>query len=454
METSMGDVLELTVLPPLSPTIERAFTEAFADMSELEENNKDTAMIKLEPLWPASTKDLTLSPPLVSMTSLSHNHPIHMSEIRNMSPSGGKKQTLPKDLTEGKRARRSAIEKKSRQRRQNVLKTMRDEVSELEKLYDAMTKRIETREESQLSDARQTDSFSFCSAVDELQRKYSKLTLIAHALEEEQETLQELLHQYTEFQKTLTSLSDQDEEQRNQTWNTGVPPSLSFQARFTKLTATECYALVRESYEEIKRFNNAEHFVSTGANFMGWTDKRKYDPISGTLQYGFTKQFPLEDSENLLMKTWDIVTDAPKLKDISFDRSINFRYEVLQRMNDDLIIIRRDHRIPNIETTFATVQLIFRLQTATGYTLCMRTIPSSEIQNMLEPHECFYDVFLWTQFNRMYDEFGNPAGCELMSAGSIADQGQLKSTYWLFELVCSMLRWESRCVGSLFLKQT
>ncbi|CAI5747330.1 unnamed protein product [Peronospora destructor] len=425
MEASM-DVLELTALPPLSLTMERAFTEAFADMSELEDNNDDAAMIKLEPLWPASTKDLALSPTPVSVTSLLHNYQMHTSEIRNISPSEGKKQTS-KDATEGKRARRSAIEKKSRQRRQNVLKTMRDEVSELEKLYS--------------------------SAVDELQRKFSELTLIAHASEKEQETLQKLLQQYTKFQKTVTSLSEKDEEQRNQMWNTGVPPSLSFEASFTKLTTAECYALVRESYEEIQRFNNAEHFVSTGVNFMGWTDKRKYDPISGTLQYGFTKQFPLEDSENLLMKTWDIVTDAPKLKDISFDRSINFRYEVLQRMNDDLVIVRQDHRIPHIETTFATVQLVFRLETSTGYILCIRTIPSPEFQNMQEAHECFYNVFHSTHFNRMYDEFGNPAGCELISAGSIADQKQFKSTYWLFELVCSILRWENGCVGSLFLKQ-
>ena len=59
-----------------------------------------------------------------------------------------------------------------------------------------------------------------------------------------------------------------------------------------------------------------------------------------------------------------------------------------------------------------------------------------------------------TDFNRMYDEFGDPAGCEVIAAGSIADQKQVKSTYWLFELVCSILRWESGCVGPLFLKQT
>lgn len=53
----------------------------------------------------------------------------------------------------------------------------------------------------------------------------------------------------------------------------------------------------------------------------------------------------------------------------------------------------------------------------------------------------------------MYDDHGEPAGCELVAAGSIEDQNQLKSSYWLFELVCSVLRWENACVGPLFLKQ-
>ncbi|KAG7378858.1 hypothetical protein PHYPSEUDO_009418 [Phytophthora pseudosyringae] len=452
------DPLELTALPPLSPTMERAFSEAFADMSELEKS-EDGAVIKLETpseaQWPASDDDVLAtkehaasSPSPASMASTARNQQKHSSEIRHMSPSGAKKHKTPKDSAEDKRARRSAIEKKSRQRRQNVLRRMRDEVKQLENLY------ADTAERQEAGEDPPTRSFSADSAaIDELQRRYSELTLVAHALEEDQEALQKVLQQHEEFQKAVRSLSDEDMEERNHIWDTGVPPSLSFQARFKKLSMAECYALVRDSYEEIQRFNDTEHFETTGANFMGWTDKRKYDARRGALQYGFTKKFPLENPEDLLMRTWDIFSDGPKFKDMSFDRSVNTRYEVLQQMNDDLLIVRRDHRIPNIEITFATIQIIFRLQTPTGYTLCMRTIPAPEIQDVKDAHEYFYEVFHWTHFNRLYDESGNPEGCELIAAGSIADQNQLKSTYWLFELVCSMLRWETACVAPLFLKQ-
>ncbi|KAG3100048.1 hypothetical protein PI124_g16292 [Phytophthora idaei] len=457
----LQDPLELTALPPLSPTMERAFSEAFADMSELEKT-EDASVIKLEapsealqPQWPASDDDALFTKKLAASSLSPDNQQKYKSEICSMSPSGTKKQTV-KDSAEAKRARRSAIEKKSRQRRQNVLKRMREEVKQLEKMYADIANQKEADplmwHHSNLE--KQTQNYRGNSAaIDELQQKYSELTLVAHALEADQEELQKLLQQHEEFQKTVRSLSDEDMEERSRIWDTGVPPSSSFKASFKTLTMAECYSLVRESYEEIQRFNNTEHFETTGANFMGWTDKRKYDSRTGSLQYGFTKKFPLETPEDLLMKTWDIFLDAPKFKDMSFDRSVNTRYEVLQQMNDDLRIVRRDHRIPNIEITFATVQIIFRLQTPTGYTLCMRTIPAPEIQGVQDPHEYFYEVYHWTHFNRLYDEYGNPAGCEIVAAGSIADQNQLKSTYWLFELVCSILRWETSCVAPLFLKQ-
>ncbi|ETL98803.1 hypothetical protein L917_04194 [Phytophthora nicotianae] len=457
MSTTSADLLdplELTALPPLSPTMERAFSEAFADMSELEKS-EDATVIKLEealqPQWPASDDDALVTKKHAASSPSPDNQQKHKSEIRSMSPSGTKKQTA-KDAAEAKRARRSAIEKKSRQRRQNVLKKMREEVKQLEKMYADMA----SQKEAGLWSSDLEKQTQFCrgksATMDELQQKYSELTLVAHALEEDQEELQKLLQQHEEFQKAVRSLSDEDMEERSCIWDTGVPPSASFKARFRTLTMAECYALVRESYEEIQRFNDAEHFETTGANFMGWTDKRKYDSRTGSLQYAFTKKFPRESPEGLLMKTWDIFLDASKFKDMSFDRSVNTRYEVLQQMNDDLRIVRRDHRIPNIEITFATVQIIFRLQTPTGYTLCMRTIPAPEIQGVQDQHEYFYEVYHWTHFNRMYDEFGNPAGCEIVAAGSIADQNQLKSTYWLFELVCSILRWETACVAPLFLK--
>lgn len=57
-------------------------------------------------------------------------------------------------------------------------------------------------------------------------------------------------------------------------------------------------------------------------------------------------------------------------------------------------------------------------------------------------------------FDRLYDEFDNVLGCEVVMAGSIKTQHQMPSRYWLFELMCTVVRWESACIAPLLLKQT
>ncbi|OWY95182.1 hypothetical protein PHMEG_00034879 [Phytophthora megakarya] len=378
------------------------------------------------------------------------NNLINMSG--GLSPSEKEPATF-KDAAEAKRAHRSAIEKKSRQRRQHILKRMQEEVIKLENKYSDMinmkeagaTGLVQWRDLNDLHDVKEN----------ELQQKYSELTLVVHALEQDHAALQSLLQKHETFRRTVRGLSDERRaKDAFAIWDSGVPPSSSFAAKFRQLSMAEGYAFVRESYEEIRRFTESESYQTTGANFMGWTDKRKFDTNSGTLRYSFTKQFPFENTENVFKKSWSTFLDGLKLENLAFDHSVQSRFEVLQVLNNDLLVIRRDHRMPRYPVTFTTVQIMFRLQTPTGYTLCVRTISSPEIENALEPHESIIDVFHWTHFNRLYNEYDAPAGCEIVTAGSIGDQIRRNSNYWLFELVCSVLRWESTTIAPLFLLQT
>ncbi|KAJ8524768.1 hypothetical protein ON010_g16348 [Phytophthora cinnamomi] len=342
----------------------------------------------------------------------------HMSPIDSVMDSSA----AFKDSAEAKRARRSAIEKKSRQRRQEMLKRMREEVKQLENVYTE----IATRKEGGGGGSHGSGGLAAAS-MEELQRKYSELSLVVHALEEDQATLRELLGGHEIFHRRLQHLADEREDD-SALWDSGIPSSSSFSVKFRLHTPEECYAIVRETYKEIERFCAADHFETTGASFMGWTDKRKVDRELQALQFCFTKRFPLESAEGLLMKTWHIFSNGSKMAEMSFDRSVRTRFEVLQVLNDNLIIIRRDHKIPSMPMTFGSVQIIFRLQTPTGFTMCSRTIPAPEIQRAMEPHEYFYDSFHWTRFNHLYDDLGYPAGCEIVSGGSVLDHNQLQSS--------------------------
>ncbi|KAG7378857.1 hypothetical protein PHYPSEUDO_009417 [Phytophthora pseudosyringae] len=464
--TAPLDLME--TLPPLSPTMQRAFFEAFAD-DEVSGATCTGSQGEEAVSLGRSQVSAAVSPSLEPLTAG------WQQELTTMSPSETK-GGVEEDSAEAKRARRSAIEKKSRQRRQSMVRRMRQEVKQLENVYREMTKRQEA-----------AGGTLGLPRVSTLQHKYSQLSLVTQALEEDRVKMLKLLESHEVFQRTAEAMARRGVSRRqaleNQkggddlVWDTGVPPSSSFAARTRQRSPAECYELVRETYETIKRFDDGGHFVSTGANFMGWTDKRKYDE-SRALQYGFAKMFPLQSPEGLLMQTWDVFCHADTMAHLSFNASVTTRFEIVQALGDDLRIIRRDHKIPNLALNFVTVHIVFRLQTPTGYTLCMRTIPAPEVKDALEPHEFYYDVFHWcvtsccmhkpcgqsvtylnpvlcrcrTHFNHAFDEDGQPAGCEISTGGYIADVKQLVSKYWLFELVMSVLRWENMCVAPLFLK--
>ncbi|GMF18938.1 unnamed protein product [Phytophthora lilii] len=390
------DLMEMETLPPLSPTMQRAFLEAFGDEQVSEESREEETVSQSDARqarWVspsgASQVSAAVSPSLEAITSEWHEG------ITTMSPSESKSGL--EDSPEARRARRSAIEKKSRQRRQSVLRRMRQEVKQLENVYLEMTRKQEA-----------TAASKHAVAVGALQHKYSQLSLVTQALEEDRAKMLKLLESHEVFQQTAEAMARRGvgrrqtlagNDVRNQdqaaelVWDTGVPPSSSFAVEIRQRSPAECYELVRETYMAIKRYEGSGHFISTGANFMGWTDKRKFD--DSRLLYGFTKTFPLEKPEDLLMQTWHVFCHADTMAHMTFNSAVATRFQLVQTLGDDLCIIRRDHKIPGLPMSFVAVHIVFRLQTPTGYTLCMRTIPTPEIQEALEPHEIYCDDFNW-----------------------------------------------------------
>lgn len=265
---------------------------------------------------------------------------------------------------------------------------MRDDVSRLEDIYADLLEKQETSGETDalVRPARRPRSRA------DLEQMYSRLTALANTLTDEQSHIRRLLQEHALFHQAITSSSKPPELLA---FDHGIPVSKSFTAGFALLSVAECYAIVRECHEAICRFVDSDGFISTGASFMGWSDRRKFDEVTAALQYGFQKKYPIESAEQLLLKTWDMFRDEVKMAKLSFDTSVRMKFEVLQTVNDDIYIIRRDHVHRDIPYTFLTVHILFRLQTPDGFTLCIRSIPAPEVQQSLEPHEIYFDVFHW-----------------------------------------------------------
>ncbi|TYZ67538.1 hypothetical protein PybrP1_007766 [[Pythium] brassicae (nom. inval.)] len=362
--------------------------------------------------------------------------------------SAGENPHEPQDPAALKRARRTEIEKKSRQRRQSLLRRMRDDVHRLECVYaDLQARKAASSAAPNALLAHPMRRGSASTSATALKQMHARLTATAHALTDARTHMQRLLQEHALFREVVNALGAAQDAAPD-----GVPASRSFAAGFRLLSPAECFALIRASHDAICRFDRSADFESTGASFMGWTDRRRFDAETSALHYGFAKSYPHESAEALLLKTWDMFRDETKLARLSFDASVKMKFDVLQTIGSDVYIIRRDHQHKGLPYTFLTVHILFRLASAEGFTLCFRSIPAPEIQQALEPHEVWFDVFHWTHFNHIRDENGNAIGCEVVTGGSIEDPSMLAARHWLLELIISVLRWENSCVSPLFIK--
>ncbi|TMW64076.1 hypothetical protein Poli38472_014193 [Pythium oligandrum] len=381
--------------------------------------------------------------PLVNSIDMLQTPPGEMQLTRRKS----KTALTPKAIAL-KRARRSEIERKSRLRRVEGLNRMRDEAVRLEWQYKQLTK---DEPLSKLIESPTTgrESFSLSLSASELQVANRRLRFVAQLLTEEQNQFRKLLLEHEMFQQTIQSVWH-NEDSIDGDESPTESPVLS-QTPSEWLHSSRCFAFVRETYEIIERFESSDDFVSTGATFMGWTDKRRIDEVSSHLHYSFQKQFIGEEAEVLLNKTWEIMTNSTKSHSLLLDPSVSTTFETLHFVNKDLLILRRDHTHRQMQQTFVTVNIVFRIQTPKGFLFSFRTIAMPEIQSALAPNETWFDVFHWTHFNHIWDSDGNIRGCEVAAGGSMGDSTHVVSAHWLCELIISVLRWENLCVGPLFL---
>ncbi|GLD97427.1 hypothetical protein PINS_up006111 [Pythium insidiosum] len=379
-----------------------------------------------------------VSAPVTPETELLLSRGRRSKELR-----GGGATVTPKDKAL-KRARRSEIERKSRLRRLDELNRMRDELQRLQWTYNQLSQEEDL---NGLLDALTVKNDTRAISVNDRLRAIARLRFVAQLLGEEQHRLREMMTEHDLFQRTIQSLwRCEPSASVTEDVNPGANNAREW------VSPSRCFAFLRETYELICRFDESRDFVSTGASFMGWTDRRRIDDETSHLQYGFSKQFPLEFAEVLLNRSWDVFCDETQWSRL-VDPSVSTDYQIIQVINSDLIIVQRRHRHAQLHLVFVTVHVLFRLRTPQGYLLCFRTIPVPEIQATLAPHEIWFDVLNWTFFNPLHDDDGQRTGigCDVVCGGSLGDVSRVTQEHWMFEIIISVLRWEALCVGPLFL---
>lgn len=257
---------------------------------------------------------------------------------------------------------------------------MRDELVSLESEYRRLVKDHQSETRGVIVHPRE---------VELLRHKYLELSSEASALRQEHKQLRVMLHERQLFHDSFRALSvefsDDDE----------FPWSAVAHASFEPLAPLKGFELIRDSYGVISRFEVGGNFLSSGATYFGWADKRRLDEETSAMHFTFTKRFVSQSTEHLMEQSWQTFRNEEDMRRKVFSAAVQVNLEILQVLSDDVCVVRRHTKYVAMGKAFHTVYLLFRMQTKTGYTLCFRTIPAPGIQNSLEDHESWIDIFHW-----------------------------------------------------------
>ncbi|RLN98404.1 hypothetical protein BBJ28_00013017, partial [Nothophytophthora sp. Chile5] len=283
--------------------------------------------------------------------------------------------------------------------------------------------------------------------VNALRNKFLLLSSEAAALREEQKQLQKILHVQQLFRDSFKALAAEFMTSSSDSRQNAVS-----HARFEQLAPEACFAFMRDSFDVIARFDAGQDFVTTGSSIFGWSDRRRLDDDGAKMHFCFRKTFENRNCEVLMEESWRSYSDLEFMRRVVFSAQVSLDLEILQVLNRDALVVRRHTRYRAMGRSFHTVYLLFRLQTAQGYTVCFRTIPAPGIQQALGEDEAWIDLFHWTTLTRVTDADGMLTGCEISFGGSLGASVMKFAAHWMLELVMTVVRWENACVAPLFIK--
>lgn len=247
-----------------------------------------------------------------------------------------------------------------------------------------------------------------------------------------------------------------------------------------QLTEAACQEIIKSVYHESIKRRWSGRSVGTGAEMLGWSDQRFVD--GDTLQFALSKSFPHFGKEYLMQKTWDILTTARHMK--TLQRSTT-EVTILQRISDDILVLERRVNHEQLHRISCVQLLIFRIRTETGYIVAYKAVnpPGSPQEStaagagswtQASAHEdqdsgsapgkksklAWVDTMQWFVFDDLpvesFDadgEFANSAtrGSQVLIGGRTANRDDTYASFFLFEVVTYIIRWESAVAGARLL---
>lgn len=293
---------------------------------------------------------------------------------------------------------------------------------------------------------------------EEFEAELSRLLLSrTEALSRDYPTRQTTVEQERAVQEAAASLRDADALMNDRdefAWVQRVLPLLP------ELSPGCVSLLARESYLDTVRYMrlaDEEGWASstTTSNVLGWSDRRSVD--GGSATFLFAKAFAHEDVDALITKTWTVLTLANQSSGFQV-RDLHLR--VVQRLNDDTLIMARNIYFPREERFYSALYVLVRVKTVDGYVISGRTIlptgvSDAELASALGPGRAYVFFHYGMSFSSMttLDAHGRvigSGGCGVRYGGTMGPCTPAFAHSWAMDVLLAVLRWESGCVGPLY----
>lgn len=209
---------------------------------------------------------------------------------------------------------------------------------------------------------------------------------------------------------------------------------------------------------------------------MGWAQHQRITP-EGCVQFNFTKRIHSIGAAALVDKSWAMYCDFELYHGIY--ASVQ-KLEILQRINEDTLLIRRDLQEGPSAPIFRTIFLLFRIKLDNGYLICFRSHNPPMYATDDDADDAnvqWMDMFYWlmitdppTTAESHHDDsdddaFANPwataaaascdndhgVGCDVTFGGNLLDYKSAQHAMrWKYQIAMALLRWESNAVAPLF----
>lgn len=222
---------------------------------------------------------------------------------------------------------------------------------------------------------------------------------------------------------------------------------------FKPLNVNEARDIMLDSHEQAVSFFRSMTWAADAApheQTNGWTQHQRIQS-DGRVQFNFTKRITTIGADDLVQKSWEMYCDLNLYRGIY--ASVQ-RLEILQKINEDTLLIRRDLQDSAESPIFRTIFLLFRIRLENGYVICFRSHnPPVYADDDDDPNVQWMDMFYWLMVLDPPAPPGGlrPFGCDVSFGGNLLNARSAQhATRWKYQIAMALLRWESNAVAPLF----